>query len=59
MADNRRPHTNTRINNPTHDRLKEHNRDSETLSATIDRALDALERETNLPDAVSEVLQDE
>lgn len=55
--DNRRPHTSTRINNPTHGRIKEHNRESETLSATIDRALDALEREEQLPDAVTEVLR--
>jgi len=37
----RRANTATRINDPTHARIKEHNRDSETLSATIDRALDA------------------
>jgi len=52
-------HTSTRLNNPTHARLKEHNRESETLSATIDRALDALEREDRLPDAVSEVMHGE
>jgi len=33
-------------------RLDAHNRDSETLGGTIDRALDALEREGELPDAV-------
>ncbi len=57
--DNRKPHTSTRINKPTHNRIKDHNRESETLSATIDRAIDALEREERLPDAVSEVLRDD
>jgi hypothetical protein len=52
-------HTSTRLNNPTHQRVKEHNRESETLSATIDRALDALEREGDLPDAVAEVLRND
>lgn len=55
--DKRKPHTNTRINQPTHERIKDHNRDSETLSATIDRAMDALEREDKLPEAVTEVLR--
>lgn len=56
--DNRRPHTTTRIVDPTHDRLKAHNREGETLSGTIGRALDALEREQALPDVVSEALDD-
>lgn len=34
-------HTTVRIHNPTHERIHEHNRESETLAATIDRALDA------------------
>jgi hypothetical protein len=52
-------HTNVRIHNPTHQRLKDHNRESETLAGTIDRALDALEREGDLPDAVAEVLRED
>ena len=52
-------HTNFRVPNETHGRIKDHNRDSETLAATIDRALDALEREATLPDAVKEAMGDE
>lgn len=52
-------HTSVRIHNPTHERIKAHNRESETLAGTIDRALDALEREAALPDAVAEVLREE
>ena len=51
-------HTNFRVPNETHGRIKDHNRDSETLAATIDRALDALEREQALPDAVEAALAD-
>jgi hypothetical protein len=54
----RRANTATRINDPTHARIKEHNRDSETLSATIDRALDALEREDALPACVEACIHD-
>ncbi|AGC34595.1 hypothetical protein HSTV1_51 [Haloarcula sinaiiensis tailed virus 1] len=54
----RRANTATRINDPTHSRIKEHNRDSETLSATIDRALDALEREDALPECVEACIHD-
>jgi hypothetical protein len=55
--DDRRPATNVRLVNPTHARLKAHTREGETLSGTVDRALDALERESELPDAVTEVLR--
>jgi hypothetical protein len=43
---------------PTHDRIRGHQRDSETLAATVDRALDALDREAALPDAVVARLPD-
>ena len=52
-------HTNVRVHNPTHERLSSHNRDSETLAGTIDRALDALEREECLPQAVRETLREQ
>jgi hypothetical protein len=52
-------HTNVRVHNPTHERLSQHNRESETLAGTIDRALDALEREQELPDAIREALHDD
>ena len=55
--DHRRDHTNVRLVAPTHSRLKDHNREGETLSGTVGRALDALEREADLPDAVAEVLR--
>lgn len=51
-------HTNFRIPNATHERVKAHQRDSETLGATIDRALDALEREAEYPEAVREAVKD-
>jgi hypothetical protein len=41
-----------------HSRLKDHLRDGETMSGVIGRALDALEREDELPDAVTEVLRE-
>ena len=52
-------HTNFRVPNETHARIKDPNRASETLAATIDRALDALEREQALPDAVVTALMSE
>jgi hypothetical protein len=55
----RREATTTRIVQPTHDRLKAHTREGETLSGCIARALDALEREQDLPAAVREALQDD
>lgn len=59
MSNQERSGTMTRIADDTHARIHEHNRDGETLSGTIGRALDALEREDRLPDAVEEVLQDD
>lgn len=50
-------HTMVRLRNPTHGRLSEHSREGETLSGTVGRALDALERDQELPEAVSEVLR--
>jgi len=49
-------HVQFRLHKPAHNRLTFHNRDSETLAGTIERALDALEREQELPDAVREAL---
>lgn len=49
----RREATNVRLVDPVHARLKEHNREGETLSGTVGRALDALDREADLPDAVT------
>jgi len=48
--------TSTRLRDETHSRVKAHCRDGETLSGCIGRALDALEREEQLPDAVREVM---
>lgn len=50
--------TNYRVQNGTHARVAEHNRDGETLAATVDRALDALERNDDLPDAVAAAVSD-
>lgn len=52
-------YTNVRLNDATHARLSEHCRDGETLSGCVDRALDALEREGRLPDAVAQVIREE
>lgn len=54
--DYRREHTTVRLTDPTHDRLKAHNREGETLSGTVGRALDALAREQELPAAVRDAL---
>jgi hypothetical protein len=56
MSENRIATTNVRLADGTHDRLKDHCREGETLSAAVDRALDALEREDALPDAVTTVM---
>lgn len=58
-TDERREYVNFRLPVSTHGRLSAHNRDSEYLPATIDRALDALEREQELPAAVREAMRDE
>jgi len=55
---NREQKVNMRLAESTHARLQNHQRHGETLSGAVDRALDALEREAALPDAVSEVLRD-
>lgn len=48
-----------KITERCHSRVKEHARDGERLTDVIERALDALDREEDLPDAVTEVLRDE
>lgn len=52
-------HTMVRLRNPTHSRLSNHSREGETLSGTVGRALDALEREQALPEAVTEAMADD
>lgn len=47
-----------KITERCHSRLSEHKRSGETLSGAIERGLDALEREGELPAAVTEVLRD-
>ena len=54
--DNRRDVTNVRLTDPTHERLKAHCREGETLSGAVGRALDALEREQSLPEGVRDDL---
>jgi hypothetical protein len=54
--EHRRESTTVRLVDPTHDRLKDHNREGETLSGTVGRALDALEREAELPEAVTDAM---
>jgi transposase len=49
---------NVQLDGATHARVTEHTRPGDTLSATIDRALDALEREAALPDAVTAALRE-
>jgi hypothetical protein len=50
--------TTVRLRGQTHERLKAHCRDGETLTGVVARALDALEREQELPDAVADALGD-
>jgi hypothetical protein len=50
-------HTQFRIRNETHSRITTHQREAETLGATVERALDALEREQDLPAAVRQALR--
>jgi len=45
-------HTNVEFSQATHQRLTRCQRDSESVAAVIDRALDAYEREQAMPDAV-------
>jgi len=57
MSETRDTTKQVRLTESTHARLKTHLRDGETLSGGIDRALDALEREAELPTAVTEALR--
>lgn len=59
MSDQRKAKKNVRLTEPAWERLHEHCRDGETLSAAVLRMADALERERELPDAVAEVLREE
>lgn len=52
--EHRRETTTVRLVDPTHDRLKSHNREGETLSGTVGRALDALEERDELAENVAE-----
>ena len=58
MTESRDTTKQVRLTESTHSRLKAHLRDGETLSGGIDRALDALEREAELPAVVTEALRD-
>jgi hypothetical protein len=60
MSDSQRRRTvkSVKLVPETHARLKRHCREGETLSGCVDRALDALEREDELPDAVTETLRE-
>jgi hypothetical protein len=49
-------HTTVEFSKATHDRLTAAQRESESVAATIDRALDALEREQAMPAAVRDRL---
>jgi len=57
MSKGRTATNNVRLTDRCHDRVSEQCRDGERLSDTIERALDALEREDQLPDAVTEALE--
>jgi len=48
---------NIRVSGTTHRRIKSNCRDDECLGGTIARALDALERESELPTVVTEALR--
>jgi hypothetical protein len=56
--DDRNTTKNLRVTEAVHGRLKAHTREGETLSGTINRALDALDREAELPRVVTEALAD-
>jgi hypothetical protein len=49
-------HTTVRVAATTHAHIKRHYRDSETIASVIDRGIDALEREAQLPDRVTDAL---
>lgn len=59
MSESRNTTKSVKLTESTHTRLSEHCREGETLSGAIDRALDALEREEALPEAVTEALEAE
>lgn len=59
MTDGRRTTKTVKLTESAHSRLKENVREGETLSGAIERSLDALEREEDLPDAVTEVLRED
>jgi len=48
---------NVKLTGDAHTRLKAHCREGETLSGCVERALDALDRETALPDAITDELE--
>ena len=48
-----------RVTPEVHQRIKGNCRDGETQSGAIHRAFDALERESELPDAVTEAMGDQ
>jgi len=48
-----------KLDGDTHGRVKSHNRDEETLSGTINRALDALEGQVLTEAQLRDVLQEE
>jgi hypothetical protein len=56
-TDGRRTTKSLKLTPKTKQRLDAHNRDEELLGGTIERALDALEREEAMPEAVRVALR--
>jgi len=59
MSDGRTTSKSRRLTPSALGRIHDHQREGETLSATIERMADALEREQALPDAVTTTLQED
>jgi hypothetical protein len=56
--ENRKATKSVRLTERAKERVDEQSREGETLSATVERAFDALERERAMPDAVRDALLD-
>lgn len=57
-TDGRRTTKSVKLTPKTKQRLDAHNRDEEMIGGTIERALDALEREAAMPEAVRDAMED-
>ena len=58
MSNQRQTSKSRRMTPSALSRIQSHQREGETLSAAIERMADALDREEELPDAVTEALRE-